>query len=146
MSFTASVSSIVRADPAEAFRRFIDFTAWREFMPESFRPIRGPARALASGDRLRMRLDTGLAKIPVPVEVFQVEAPRISWGGGSALLHANHRFVFEDPGDGTTLIRSDEDWTGLLTRVPAVESRLRRQAERIARAQLDGFARWITRP
>ena len=146
MSFVATVSRSIRANAVEAFAKFSDFELWSKFMPASFRPIRGPQRKLMAGDLLRMRLDTGAIKLPVAVQVFRVEAPRtISWGGGSRLLHADHRFVFEAQDDDTVVIRSDEEWSGLLTSVAPIAKRIRRQAEAVAIEQLDGFARFIER-
>ena len=146
MPLTASVSRTVRATPTEAFAKFVDFPSWKQFMPRAFRPLSGPDRALRTGDRLRALLDTGKLRIPVPVKVFRVEAPReVVWGGGNALLRAEHRFVFEDAGDGTTRIHSDEDWTGVLTRIPPIARRLKRQAEIVGAAQLDGFMRFMER-
>lgn len=113
-------------------------------MPASFRPLSGPKRLLVAGDRLKVALDTGSLKLPITIRVFRVEPPRfISWGGGTLLLNADHRFVFEDQDGGTTLIRSDEEWSGALSRVDAIASRIRRQATSGAQAQLDGFARFI---
>lgn len=144
MSLIASVSRTVRAAPADAFEKFVDFRNWEAFMPRAFRPKRGPERPLAAGDRLRMLLDTGPLRVPVPVDVFDIQPPReVTWGGGNKLLHASHRFVFEDAGEGSTLIRSEEEWTGLLTRFPGLARRVKKQAERVGKAQLDGFARFI---
>jgi len=146
MSFVATVSRAIQANAVEAFTKFSDFELWSKFMPASFRPIRGPKRQLVAGDMLRMRLDTGAVKLPVSVQVFRVEAPHtISWGGGSRLLHADHRFVFEAQGDDGVMIRSEEEWSGLLTSVGPLAKRIRRQAEIVAHEQLDGFARFIER-
>lgn len=144
MSVTARVSRTVKGDARSAFGKFVDFRNWESFMPPEFRPLEGPSRELKPGDRLRMVLDTGAVKLKVPVDVFSMDAPReVVWGGGSGLLHARHRFVFSDAGDGTTLIVSDEEWTGLLPKIPALARRVKRQAELVAEAQLGGFARWL---
>jgi hypothetical protein len=144
MSVRAIVSRTVKGDPRTAFTKFVDYRNWKSFMPPEFRPVKGPERELKPGDRLRMVLDTGAVKLPVPVDVFSMDAPReVVWGGGSGLLHARHRFVFSETGDGNTLIESDEVWTGLLPRIPAVARRVKLQAEKVAEAQLGGFARWL---
>ncbi len=146
MSIIAAARCTVRANPDEAFEKFVDFRNWEAFMPRAFRPRLGPKRALERGDRLRMLLDTGVMRLPVPVDVFSIEPPReITWGGGNLLLHASHRFVFEDAGDGQTSIRSEEEWTGILTCFSGIASRVKKQAERVGKAQLDGFARFIER-
>jgi hypothetical protein len=144
MSVVAEVTRTVKGNADEAFAKFIDFRNWESFMPSQFRPVVGPNRALVPGDRLRMQLDTGAVRLKVPVDVFSIDAPReVVWGGGSGLLHARHRFRFEDRGDGTVLIASYEEWTGLLPRIGPIARRVKRQAEIVAEAQLDGFARWF---
>jgi hypothetical protein len=146
MSVIACVSRTIRVSPEEAFEKFVDFRNWEAFMPRAFRPRKGPQRALEAGDRVRMVLDTGVARIPVPVDVFSIDPPReVTWGGGNRLLHASHRFVFEDAGDGQTRLESHEEWTGLLTRIPPVARRVKQQAELVGKAQLAGFARWVER-
>ncbi len=144
MSVIALATQTVRAAPAEAFEKFVDFRNWEQFMPPEFRPVSGPSRVLKPGDRVKMRLDAGAVRLPVPVDVFSMDPPReVVWGGGNKLLHARHRFVFEDAGDGQTLVKSDEEWTGMLCSVGSVARRLKRQAEVVAKAQLSGFARWV---
>jgi hypothetical protein len=144
MSIVAEASRTLKGSPADAFAAFIDFRNWESFMPREFRPVVGPNRELAPGDRLRMLLDTGAVRLAVPVDVFSIDAPReVVWGGGSGLLHARHRFVFRDGGDGKTIIDSSEEWTGLLPRVGPIARRVKRQAEVVAEAQLAGFARWF---
>jgi hypothetical protein len=143
---TASATCTIRASASEAFAKFIDYRNWRSFMPAEFRPVSGPARPLKPGDRVRVRLDAGGIRLPVPVDVFSLDEPHeVVWGGGNLLLHARHRFVFENAADGTTLVRSDEDWTGLLVHIAPIARRLERQSEVVGRAQLEGFARWIDR-
>jgi hypothetical protein len=144
MPVTAIATRTLRAKPAEAFEKFIDFRNWQKFMPPEFRPVSGPDRPLKPGDRVKMRLDAGVARLPVPVDVFSMDAPReVVWGGGSKLLYARHRFVFSDAGDGRTLVESSEEWTGMLCRITSVARRVKRQAEVVAEAQLAGFARWV---
>lgn len=143
MSVVAEVSRTVKGNAKEAFGKFIDFRNWESFMPAQFRPVVGPNRELAPGDQLRMLLDTGAVKLKVPVDVFSIDAPReVVWGGGSGLLHARHRFTFKDNGNGTVVIDSHEEWTGLLPRIGPIARRVKRQAEIVAEAQLDGFIRW----
>ena len=142
MSVVAKAERQLPGQPEKLFSSFIDFRNWRYFMPPEFRPIDGPERVLRAGDRLRMRIDTGLVRVAAPVIIFTVDAPNeIVWGGGSALLQARHHFRFEADGEGTKVI-SEEIWTGLLARIPRVGRKIKQQAERIGQAQLDGFARW----
>jgi hypothetical protein len=147
MAFTASASLTIRAPRDQAFDEFSDFRNWRSFMPRSFRPLSGPERALRAGDRIRVLLDTGALRLPAVVRVLSVDPPReIVWGGGSRLLlRAAHHFVFETDSEAGTRIRSDEHWTGLLARLAPVARRVKRQAELVGMAQLEGFARWMER-
>ncbi|MBX3125772.1 MAG: SRPBCC family protein [Polyangiaceae bacterium] len=143
MSVIARAEGTVTGTPAQVFAKFIDFRNWRYFMPWQFRPVSGPERALRPGDRVRARLDVGPLRIVVPVDVFEVSSPaQIVWGGGNALLHARHVFRFE-PTPAGTRIDSEETWTGALARVSPLGARVRRQAESVGRAQLDGFTRWM---
>ncbi|MEZ4221687.1 MAG: hypothetical protein R3B13_12220 [Polyangiaceae bacterium] len=143
MSVIAVAECRVPVQRALAFERFVDFRNWRYFMPREFRPKSGPERGLRAGDRVRVELDTGPLRVPVPVDVFEVDAPHeIVWGGGNRLLHARHAFRFEEDGDGTRIV-SHEVWTGVLTVSPRLARRLKAQAEVVGRAQLGGFARWL---
>jgi hypothetical protein len=147
MAFTASATRTIDAARADAFDKFIDFRNWRSFMPRAFRALSGPERPLRAGDRVRVLLDTGALRLPTALRVISVDPPReVVWGGGSRLLlRAAHHIVFDtDPGGGT-LIRSEEHWTGLLARLGPIARRVKRQAETIGAAQLDGFARWLER-
>lgn len=143
MSLIARAEATVPGAPAQVFARFIDFRNWRYFMPWQFRPVSGPERALRPGDRVRARLDVGPFRVVVPVKVFALVSPaEVVWGGGNPLLHARHVFRFEAVPAGTR-IDSEETWTGALARVSPLAKRVRRQAEVVGRAQLDGFTRWM---
>jgi hypothetical protein len=143
MTFTAEAELTI-AGPIEAvFSRFVDYRRWEEWMPSTFRPMRGPARPLRAGDRLLIRI-TGL---PSFIKVFQVEGPReVCWGGGiPGVLSARHSFLFEAVDDKTTRVRSSEPWTGVATNVPSVAARIKRSAEKVGRSQLEGFERWFSK-
>jgi hypothetical protein len=143
MAFTAD-SELTIAGPIDAvFTRFIDYSRWSEWMPPTFRPMRGPSRPLLPGDRLLIRI-TGL---PSLVKVFDVNSPReVSWGGGiPGVLSARHSFLFEAVGDKTTRVRSTEPWKGLVTSIPSVAARIKRTAEKVGRSQLEGFERWFSK-
>jgi hypothetical protein len=148
MSFVASASLLVKAPRAQCFARFIDFPAWRRFMPASFRALRGPSRALAVGDRLKLRIDAG-GPFPLltTVTVVRFESNRaIAWRGGiPGVLEGEHAFLFDDADGGATLARSEETWSGALTALSLVERAIKRAAERIGEEQLAGFARDIVR-
>src|ERR1700761_1787536 len=131
------------AGPLEAvFTQFIDYRTWSEWMPSSFRPIRGPARPLREGERLLMRI----VGAPSVLKVDRVDGPQeVVWSGGlPGLVHARHTFSFEALGPEATRIRSVEPWTGLLTMAPPVSARLLKAATKVGRAQLQGFDRWFT--
>ncbi len=141
MSFIASAECTVPGSVEDAFAQLSDFRAWKKFMPREFEPLRGPERTLKSGDRVRVKLDAGGLSLPTVIHVLWVRSPReIAWGGGNALLRAEHRFYFEKAEDGATRIRSEEEWTGLLSRVGPIARRVKRQAEIIGKLQLDGLA------
>jgi hypothetical protein len=142
MSLVADAEHTV-AGPIEAvFQRFIDYPTWSEWMPKSFRPLRGPARALRSGDVIFMRI----VGAPSLIKIDKVDGPReVVWSGGlPGLLRARHSFVFESVGPATTRIRSVEPWTGILTMPSPVSSRLKAAASKVGRAQLQSFDRWFS--
>ncbi len=143
MTFTADAELTISGPIEAVFSRFVDYRRWEEWMPSTFRPMRGPSRPLRSGDRLLIRV-TGL---PSFIKVFQVDSPReVAWGGGiPGLLSARHSFVFEALGDKTTRIRSSEPWTGLVTNVQSVADRIKRSAEKVGLSQLEGFERWFAK-
>jgi hypothetical protein len=142
MSFTVSLERSLEVDRHEAFSRFIDFRTWKSWMPASFRPIRGPERALRKGDRLTVSLDIGLGiGLPSVVLVSRVDPDReITWRGGvKGLLLGEHSFFFEDKEGGGTILRSYEEFTGLVMSRPAIAARGKKLAERIGAEQADGF-------
>ena len=106
---------------------------------DSFGRCAGPSRPLVQGDRLLMRVKG----LPTTLTVDRLEASReVCWSAGlPGFLHARHTFTFEAVDAGSTLIRSVEPWTGLLTHV--VASSLQRAAEDGGRRQLQGFDRWF---
>src|SRR3984957_6253490 len=128
------------AGPIETvFSRFIDYRLWSAWMPKTFRPVRGPARPLRTGDRILV----SLGGLPALLRVDHVEGPReVSWSGGvPGVLHARHTFTFEALGEKVTRIRSSEPWTGLLTDIKPVAGKIQATAESAGRAQLAGFDR-----
>jgi len=132
------------AGPIETvFSRFIDYRLWSAWMPKTFRPVRGPARPLRTGDRILV----SLGGLPALLRVDHVEGPReVSWSGGvPGVLHARHTFTFEALGEKVTRIRSSEPWTGLLTDIKPVAGKIQATAESAGRAQLAGFDRWFSR-
>ena len=137
MPFLAEASVLVDVSPEIAFDKLADHPSWALWMPRTFRPVGESRGPLKVGDKLPM----SIARIPVtmPIEVLVVDrAKEITWGGGSALLRARHRFLFEAEGTGTR-VRSVETWEGLLDR--AMRRVITPVAERIARDQLDALKR-----
>jgi len=92
-----------------------------------------------------MAIDNGAFTVKVPVDVQRIDEGReVMWGGGvPGVLVAAHSFFFDDEGGGRTRIRSEELWTGVLTRIAPIAKRIRAQAERIGAAQLEGFVRHV---
>jgi hypothetical protein len=135
MSFIAEASIFVSAPPEAVFDKLADHPSWHAWMPATFRPVgtsRGPLRV---GDKLPMYI----ARLPVvtPIEVLVVDrASEITWGGGSPLLRARHRFLFEAEAAGTR-VRSVETWEGALDF--ALKRVIKPLAERIARDQLEAL-------
>ncbi len=140
-SFLAEASVWIDAPPEVAFDKLADLDSWAEWMPRSFRPAwqgggRGTMRA---GDRLRVHI--ARLPFPTPIEVYVVDrANEITWGGGSRLLAARHRFLFEPEGKGTR-VRSVETWQGLLDGV--ARRVVLPLAERIGAQQIGGLKRGV---
>ncbi len=135
MSFIAEASIVIAATPEAVFDKLVDHPSWHAWMPATFRPVgtsRGPLRV---GDKLPMYI----ARLPVvtPIEVLVVDrAEEITWGGGSPLLRARHRFLFESAAGGTR-VRSVETWEGALDW--ALKPVIKRVAEKIAKDQLEAL-------
>jgi hypothetical protein len=139
--FVAAAERVCDAgvDADEAFGRLRDFPGWAAWMPESFRPVSGPNRALVVGDQVVVRIAG--ARFPTKLDVVEVTADAvrgaraIAWTGGvRGVLSAVHRFVFD--GD-ARCVRSVETWTGALA--PVARPIVRPIAERIGREQLTGL-------
>jgi hypothetical protein len=137
MGYTVEVELDVDVAPEIAFDTLADHDSWRAWMPRSFAPMGPSLGTLRAGMRPRVRID----RLPVatPIAVTLVDRPRaIVWGGGSALLRAEHRFTFEARAEGGTKLRSSEKWSGLLAR--ALSPLVKRAAARIGREQLEAIA------
>ena len=135
MSALAIAERDIAMPAAEAFACFIDFTRWGAWMPRTFSPLAGPNRALAAGDRFKVRV----GRLPLSLEVIRLSTAEICWRGGSRLvMQGEHSFTFS-AGAGTTRIRSEERLSGLLALGP-LSSRLERAAAVESRMILDRFA------
>jgi hypothetical protein len=145
MSFVASASGVLSASRKDCFSRLRDFAGWRAWMPPSFRPRTGPSRPLEIGDRLEIVIRPKPGSLPVfaRVRVVRLVPDReITWRGGvPGLVVGEHSFLFEDAEgkDGATLVRSEETWSGALTRVGFVAKLIRASASRIGQEQIDAL-------
>jgi hypothetical protein len=121
MTAIAVAELTVDAPRDVAFAKFIDFAHWDLWMPEDFRPVAGPARALRPADKVKVTIGPkGL--ISLKLEVIRVrDNVEICWRGGLAgLLQGDHSFFFSDVAgvageQARTRIRSEEPLQGLLT-------------------------------
>lgn len=141
MLFTAEASLTIPAAPEVVFDRLADHASWFDWMPATFRPLGAARGALRVGDVVKMRI--ARLPVPIPIEVYVMDRAReITWGGGSPLLAARHRFLFE-PEAGGTRVRSVETWEGALDGV--LRRVIKPLAERIARDQLEALRAAVTR-
>jgi hypothetical protein len=137
MSFIAEASRLFPAAPEAVFDALAAFSEWGEHAPRAFRPA-APQGKLSVGMRLRVRI----MGLPTTLKVTVVtRAAEITWCGGSrALLHGEHRFLFEAEGTGTR-VRSVETWRGALA--PLVRPVVKAQAERVAAKQLEALGEYL---
>ena len=146
MSFVASASGVIPAKRTDCFARLRDFSTWRDWMPPSFRPVRGPERDLEVGSRLVLRIQPTRRGLPllIVVKVVRVVPEReISWSGGvPGLLVGEHSFLFDDAegAAGSTLVRSEETWSGALTSVNFAAKMIGKSASTIGQQQVDCLA------
>lgn len=114
-------------------------------MPPSFRALRAPHRPLREGDTLVVKIAPGVLPVVAVLRVVSIEIDRaVVWRGGvRGVLVGEHTFRFEDEGDGTTRLRSDETWSGALTALDPFARSLRASAERVGASQLEGLARFV---
>jgi hypothetical protein len=146
MSFVASASGVIHAERTDCFARLRDFSTWRDWMPLSFRPVRGPERDLEVGDRLFIRIAPTKHAVPllITAKIVRVTPGReITWRGGvPGLLVGEHAFLFEDAeGEpGSTLVRSEETWSGALASVNFAAKMIGASASLIGRHQIDCLA------
>jgi hypothetical protein len=137
MPFVAEAMRTCEQPPEEVFDRLADGGSWSAWMPRSFRPVKMPTAPLRAGDRLRVRIVGGPSST---LEVVLSERPReLTWiGGVRGVLFAEHRFLFEPQGDGGTLVRSIETWSGSLAAL--LRPLIQPIAQRVGRAQLEGLS------
>jgi hypothetical protein len=143
MSAIAVAELTVDAPRTEAWGRFIDFACWDLWMPPDFRPICGPARALAAGDTMTVGIGHK-ARLKVPLDVIRLRPTKeICWRGGNPLVvRGEHSFLFADADAGKTRIRSEETFQGLLSMGPFA-ARLERAASDAAGDLLERFAEYL---
>jgi len=146
MTAIAVAELTVAAPLSVAFARFIDFAHWDLWMPESFRPVVGPARSLQLGDKFKVSVRPRLPALAL--EVVRVRPEKeICWRGGRApFLQVEHSYLFARDGeDGQrTRIRSEEPFSGFLTRGP-LALRLEQAATVTAREVLSRFDAYLQR-
>jgi hypothetical protein len=146
MSFVASASGVIHASRTDCFSRLRDFSTWRDWMPLSFRPVRGPGRDLEVGDRVFLRIAPTKHAVPlfISVKIVRVTPGReITWRGGvPGLLVGEHAFLFEDAeGEaGATLVRSEETWSGAIAGVSFAAKKIGASASLIGRHTIDCLA------
>jgi hypothetical protein len=140
MTAFAVAEQIVSVPLDVAFDRFIDFSQWVHWMPDSFRPVSGPQRGLRSGDKFKVgfgpkqRMTLGLEVLRMSTNV------ELCWGGGPAILRGEHSFRFIGV-DGATRLRSEESLTGLLTYGPMAKL-IERECVKAAAELLARFAEY----
>ncbi|MFI5308595.1 MAG: SRPBCC family protein [Polyangiales bacterium] len=138
MALIAQAELEIDANVDTLFGKLVDFRTWSEWMPDAFRPVRGPARALVAGDRIVVRMGGGLV---APLRVLRVRASsELSWRGGvPGLLVGEHSFFFEPIGPTRTRVRSAEPFTGLLALIGPMRSVIERDASAVGRQMLEGL-------
>lgn len=146
MSFLATASGVIHASRNDCFSHLCDFSTWRDWMPPSFRPVRGPQRDLEVGDRLFIRIAAMKHAPPlfIGVKIVRVIPGReIMWAGGiPGVIKGEHAFLFEDAAGepGATLVRSEETWSGALTGVKFAANMIQKSASMIGQHQIDSLA------
>jgi hypothetical protein len=146
MGFVAIAEQVVNASLEVAFARFVDYSAWDQWMPSSFRPLSGPARALRLGDRFTMGLGPS-GKLANPLRVHRLRPNKeLCWAGGVAgLLAGEHSIFFSEADDKSkTKLRSEDVFAGVFTRGP-LGRYLEREATKIGEQVLSGFAAQLGR-
>ncbi len=128
MSFVAEASILLDVSPEVAFDKLADHPSWVDWMPPTFRPAGASRGKLEAGSRFKAYI--ARLPFPTPIEVYVVDrAKEITWGGGSPLLAARHRFLFEAEGSGTR-VRSVETWEGGARSCGAPHREAARRADR----------------
>ncbi len=145
MSVNSKCVLVVEAPLAEAFSKFSDYSTWNSWMPDCFRPVKGPSRPLQKGDAITVKIEAQGRKLNAPMKILRLAPNReIAWGGGvPGVLTADHAFFFEEMEGGRTRIRSDETFTGLLTMPRFLQKIFKKDMDRIGEAQLSAFGAWI---
>jgi hypothetical protein len=143
MSFVAEAERSYDVPPEVAFDRLANHGSWKEWMPPSFRPVGRSKGPLGEGDAIMVRI-AGMPVVARLVISVSKRPREIAWRGGvPGLLWAEHRFLFEPRGDGTT-VRSVETWHGALA--PILRRAIQPKAERIGAEQLAGLERGVRAP
>ena len=127
----------------EVFANFVDYGTWHAWMPDGFVPVHGPKRVLRPGDRVVVRM-AGAALASLRVLRVRLNE-EVCWRGGiPGVIVGEHSFFFEDLGAGRTRVRSEEPFSGLLTRVAPLGKRIERDASAVGRRMLENLREFLT--
>ena len=142
MGVTAVTELTIAAPLEHAFTHFIDYSSWKQWLPPSFVPVSGPARALREGDVIVVGVGPGGKLVGDAAIVRLRPNQEICWRGGSSWsVVAEHAFVFSSVG-GQTLVRSEETLTGLFAHGP-LGWFLAKEAKRVGDQILNAFSGYM---
>jgi hypothetical protein len=145
MAVTAVTELIVAAPLERAFARFIDYPCWNRWLPPSFVPVSGPARALREADVIYVGVGPGGKLVGDATIVRLRPNQEICWSGGSRWsVIAEHAFFFSAAGE-QTRVRSEETLTGLFAHGP-LGYLLGKEATRVGKQILSAFDGYLRKP
>lgn len=102
---------VLNATPEKVWQKITDlksFPSWNPMTPSM-------VGELKEGAAIKGKVQMGPAKVPFPFKITTVRPnEELRWEGGyRGLMYLDHRFIIEDNGDGTSVLRHHEEFTGI---------------------------------
>jgi hypothetical protein len=102
---------VLNATPEQVWQKMTDLKSFPDWNPMTPSMV----GECVEGAAIKGKIQMGPMQVPFPFKVTTVRpGDELRWEGGyRGLMYLDHRFILEDKGDGTTLLRHHEEFTGL---------------------------------
>jgi len=149
MSFRLEYQTVARCKPEHVWQKFAKLEQWSWWLPVIGQTKWLQGQPWQKGSRFSMELVRPVHKTLQPVILEAATPNKLGWVGTSFGFRGEHWFSFEAQADGTTVLKTWEDSSGLLTALMSAKLKadllsmhkewlesLKSEAEKVAREEL----------